>query len=456
MEVDELVAEVFLPRKVKASVEQLKAIECGKPCKIGPFHASDLLRYVLTGGLILFAYFYWLDPFHGSVEAAAMALCGGRKDFSQTGGTADISTVVLLENQDFISGCPDEHFENNYLPNHYPRVNRSRQKKQMTTWQYDLAATEETRLRTTLQYAFSNCSSGQITDPDGECKTVTEYFTRNLPDGVEPGGSSAPPQCKRFDPEQTATTCQSTQSGESCTWTWQGFQCEGGNPPGSLHQRACSSSDFDQLKDSCHVWEDIFSQTHPSMNCLIPKSCTTLYCLGMAGQLALTIGNVNTYEANENVTKAAISSGLSTALGVSSNSVTILQIRGWPVDWDRVQTLLGPPKGVSQQVQAEGGLLDSFWEDTEPPVDNNSIALVKFLVSSLPVTLIPSSIPESATQLAVQIDTALGNGTVTSVQFTPWPPLFAADTDVKNKLRPLLEAHLAQSGGSLPHLQSGT
>lgn len=379
-----------------------------------------------------------------------MALCAGRKDFSQTGGVSGLSTIVLLNRSDFISGCSDEHFENNYLPNYYPSVNRSRQKKAMTALQFDTETVEQTRLRATLQHAFSqNCSNGEIWSPEGECTAVTEEFMNGLPDGVEPGSDSALRQCTRFNSQQGAATCKSTDSGEACAWTWQGFTCEQGNPPGVLHQRACSYSTLDQIGDSCHIWEETFSQKHPVVNCLIPEYCEhAINCLNLASHLALTIGSSTSYEANETATRSAISSGLSTALGV--DSVKILQIRGWSVDWDEVETLLGPPSASSQQVQNSGGVLDSFWEDTEPILDNSSITLVKFVVTSLPVTLLPSSIPGTAATLAAQIDRELGNGTVVSVQFTPWPPFFATTDDVAIKMNALVEAYRANSGNSGP------
>jgi len=159
------------------------------------------------------------------------------------------------------------------------------------------------------------------------------------------------------------------------------------------------------------------------------KCYGTTDCPNLVSQLAITIGNATTYEANETATAAAISSSLSTALNVPSEDVTVLQIRGWPINLQKISSLL------SRRMQAPPeGSLDSFWMNTEPIVDSNGVAMVKFLVERLPVTLPPRSIPGRAAQLAALIDTALGKGSVTSVQFTPWPPWFPTKSELQSQL----------------------
>lgn len=179
-------------------------------------------------------------------------------------------------------------------------------------------------------------------------------------------------------------------------------------------------------------------------------------CLTMTGQLALNIANVTTYEANETATKNAIASGLSAALGVNSGTVTILQIRGWTTDWTTIETLSnsqsqgpGAPVGgrrmeaVETLATTQGGQSTprrmqsyslSLYNDTVI-VDSTGISLIKFLISSLPVTLLPDSIPGRAATLATQIDTEFGNGTVSSAQFTPWPAVFASIDMVAQEMK---------------------
>lgn len=365
-----------------------------------------------------------------------------------------MTTIVLLENHDYVSSCTGNFFRDEYLPNYYSGVNRSGSNQDFSGRSgSSTAASRDTRLKATLQYAYSTCPSGQVRAPKGNCVTISEPLKRNLPAGVGAGGNPAPPQCKRFHPEQRAATCSATSPLESCWWTWQGYKCEKGDvpgPPGNLHQAACAGdlSEYQKLDESCRVWEDIFSQQHPSANCLIRDYCQhprkSTDCLSLNGQLALKIVNVTTYEANETLTSAAISSGLSATLGVQSSTVTILQIRGWSVNWTAVQALSSSQSGAPGQSRRMAGSASfTKWEDTEPIVDNTTgISLVNFLVSSLPVALIPSSIPGRAATLATRIDTELGSGTVvTSAQFTPWPPSFASSDEVSGTMRKLYEAY---------------
>merc|ERR1719237_483361 len=65
--------------------------------------------------------------------------------------------------------------------------------------------------------------------------------------------------------------------------------------------------------------------------------------------------------------------------------------------------------------------MHTWWEETGPKVDSNSISLVRFGVRQLPVTLVERSIPgRIAATMAEWMDntTELDDGTVTSVNFT--------------------------------------
>merc|ERR1719223_1591079 len=252
IEVDELVAEVLLNRKLKTTVENVKPIAAGKPCKIGAYHVGDLLRYALATALLVFACFYWLAPFAGNVEAAAMALCAGNTKFSQTGGSTELSTIVLLKNDDFVSECSKNFFQETYLPNAYSGVNRSGPKKTLAGRSSSLSSQDiaEKRKKATLQYAYSSCPKGQIARvSDGECETISEQLVANLPDGVDAGGNAEPPTCPRFQPGQEGAACNKVKPPESCWWTWRGFTCEQGLPPGYLRNAACASdlTNFQQL-----------------------------------------------------------------------------------------------------------------------------------------------------------------------------------------------------------------
>jgi len=431
IQVDELIAEVLLPRRLKTMIKNVGCIEGSTRCKIVRRLMPNLIRYVLAPGLIIFSWYQWLGPFHGNVEAAAMALCAGNTGFLQTGADANLSTVVVLDTKNFTSICPStaSPFEDNYFLKYYG-INTSGQKEGLSRTTEEL---KQARLRTTLLYAFNNrCPSGQIQDPYGKCTLASERFHRpfrKLTRPVEAGGNIAVPQCKAFDPKLGAAACSATNPMPSCRWTWQRYQCEQGSPPGLLHQLACPQTftKFTALEKSCEVWEDWFQEQHPLVDCNIRKICRkvrTTDCRRLVGQLNLAVRNVSRYQASQGTTEAAISSGLSAALGVDASTVVILQVRGWPVsisaekDWN---LKLPSSRSSQRRILTHLEWMNTWWEETGPKVDSNSISLVRFGVRQLPVTLVERSIPgRIAATMAEWMDntTELDDGTVTSVNFT--------------------------------------
>jgi len=423
---------VLLPRKLRETVKQVQPIECGIPWKIGEFYFSDLLRYVFMVGLITFACVYWLVPFHGHVEAAALALCAGNKAFTQTGGTPEYPTIVLLDNEHFIPECENEYLTQNYVPKYYLGAQGNAN-----------SLKDDSRKKMTLQYAFSGCSNDKVwlhkdNEDPGECKSVTKYFTRNLPVDVAAGGNPAPPQCKRFEPTLGDGTCSATDNPASCAWPWQTYQCEE-YPPGKLNREACGAdlSVYATLQASCNIWESTFNVPHPTANCLIVDYCTgkggTTNCLAMAGEMALAIGNVNAYGTNSTVIQDAVTSGLATALDIPSSTVTVLQVRGFSYDWDALKRFQGPGRRLSgRRTSVLGSFLASSWAEADALIDSDNISQIKFLISSMPVNLIPSTIPKRIATLVSQMNSELGNGTVTSANFTSWPPIYATDVHVES------------------------
>jgi len=219
------------------------------------------------------------------------------------------------------------------------------------------------------------------------------------------------------------------------------YRCEEQRVPGWLYDEACPKdhdfASWDALSASCWVWETLFGLEHPEANCLVLKLCNKpeVNCLFLLGHLALTIGNVTAYQANQSATEAAISRSISTALGLPQDSVSILQIRGWRPNTATFERLEDDPQSSSSQSRmlspktyrspSVSSPFYELWEETEPIVDNSNISMVKFYAASLPVTLRWNSLPERAASLAAHMDKELGDGTVTSAQFTPWPPVYA-------------------------------
>jgi len=358
-----------------------------------------------------------------------MALCAGDMGFVQTGGNANLSTVIILETQNFTSTYSKSLCENKYLPKYYPGFNASGQNKalpeQSSLEKYTSEELQQARLRTALQYAFNGCPSGQVKGLKGRCTMVCDRFQRSfrqVTGGAEVGGNIHMPLCKGFDHKLGAAACSATEPMQNCSWPWPRYACEEGTPPGLLYSKACPADviEYTALSESCKVWEDTFRKQHPFVDCDIVDICRTertTDCRWLVGHLALTVRNVHNYEADRQTTQEAIASGLSTALGVDRSTVVILQVQGWPVN-DLVKTEWGL-KLPQPRMLGHLPWMNTWWDETGPKVDSDNVSLVRFGVKRLPATLLLRSIPGRIATMAEWMNNAtnLGNGCLTSVKF---------------------------------------
>jgi len=402
----------------------------------------------LTAGTIISACVYWLMPFHANVEATAMILCGGELGFSQMGGTVDLNTVVIMNTSDFVSDCSSKKTFNDYL-NKYYGVNISTSSPPSNHSYGDVAGNRD---KATLAFAYQDCPAGQIMGPnrsgkDRECTEMNEALKEVLKNlDVEVGGNHAlPPTCPQFDPEQPSQTCNSVPP-VSCAWSWQAYKCERNRPPPGYLQQAACTEDLearDVLYESCHIWQDLFNTTHPSANCDILDKCSkSTDCLTMAGQLELTVRRGSVFQANPTETQAALANGLSRALGIPRYAVTILQIHGRPYNWLQVKDLIDSQGLVpSRRLQAVASRDLAPWEYGAPDGDGkivvtNNVSQAKFIVSALPVSLLPSSIPEREGTLLAQLNTELGNDVLSRAEFRVW---YEAGTKIVQMLKKVVD-----------------
>jgi len=233
------------------------------------------------------------------------------------------------------------------------------------------------------------------------------------------------PQCNRFQPQLGAHACDPPMFHVSCTWSEYSTICENNvDPPGYFQQQACQTESAVTLTQSCHVWEDVFGMQHPLKNCDITRLCPASNpgCMVMAGQLVLSVSNATGFEANRTATEFAIVNGLASVLDVSDSAVDLLQVRGWDHNWPGIS-----PGG--RQLQASDDFtFEEVWRASGSTLENGT-ALVKYAVQSMPETLLPSTIPSKTGDLSAQISANLVHYgvVVTSVAFSPWPPLFLTD-----------------------------
>jgi len=118
LDVDELVAEVLLTERLRSTLSKLEPLSCGKIMKkdVRCIPMKDVIRYIITVGLIVFSVIYFLMPFYTSINAASLALCGGYQDFSYTGGTSDSAKTIIFQpsswlGDPYLTGCDDTSYD---------------------------------------------------------------------------------------------------------------------------------------------------------------------------------------------------------------------------------------------------------------------------------------------------------------------------------------------------------
>ncbi|CAJ1366377.1 unnamed protein product, partial [Effrenium voratum] len=301
LDVDELLANVLLTEKLRGLLPKIEPLTCGTTTRRDT-PMRDLMRYLITAGVIGFSCYYWLLPFSRNVEAAAMALCGGYQDFSYEGGTQVSNSVVLKPasygTDLFVADC-DPASEATYLSKYYiAGINRSQTQsiQKMSIDQLDKMKKKEV-MDFALNTFFSGCGSGRMLGPQPEngdrtCMNVPESLTRNLPAEVKPGESSLPPNCPRFN---SSLGCQAVTLPNTCVWSWLSAKCDGISPPGQMQTSACES----EYPVMCQTW-DQFGKQHPTMNCAAWSRCPEgqYECMRVETSLDFTMNDISLADPN--------------------------------------------------------------------------------------------------------------------------------------------------------------
>ncbi|CAJ1335390.1 unnamed protein product [Effrenium voratum] len=297
LDVDELVADVFLTENLRSLLSKVEPLSCGKPHRWFP--AKDIIRYVITAGLVITSLFVWLSPFNLSVQAAAMALCSGHQDFSFEGGTV-AEPALILQPKSFGSD-PWAASCNGLAEDWYLKTYYGAEFNVSNSLATRASSLESKRKDHILNFAFgpfsvgtvAACGPGKVLRPqaaDGarQCVDVPEALKKNLPSSVKPGEVAAPPSCPRFE---AANGCGQVTLPEVCLWTWLSKKCDL-KPPGQVYTEACDVST--PLDVSCRLWQNVFNQSHPTFNCIATEHCSRPWsCLTMIGALRIGLNDTS-------------------------------------------------------------------------------------------------------------------------------------------------------------------
>jgi len=414
MDVDELLANLICTQKIRRTLESLQPLPCGtwRRSLIGTLQTKDLIRYALAVGVILFAYFMYLIPFHDNVAGAAAALCGGKYDFSYTGGT-NADRTVTLQNTSGASGLCGEETLNSYFNTEYGgySVNRSRTVTSARATP-DLAPVRE---RVVLNFAFKGCPTGMILDPvlaDREpipergCTPLPGPLRDMLPAQVEPGAAPDPPRCSSFQPSQPDTCSSLPPDGEACRWSWLAQDCEG-SKPGWFHQSGCQGYDnyqgISDFETACPIWAAFGFQTTPRFNCRALDNCAPpeYDCIVVRGRLEVDYRNPSGWSANS--AKAQIA-GLLTNLTEPhlSRQAAITPVE---VETSAVRRLSEPlPGGPTSPPRPAGTSREVFYYRMGP-----------FKVTLVPETFFASNASE---QIAQSISASFPTASVVQASFS--------------------------------------
>eukprot|EP00435_Cladocopium_sp_Y103_P039328 s315_g10.t1 len=318
LDVDELVAEVLLTERLRSTLSKLEPLSCGKIMKkdVKCIPIKDVIRYVITVGLIVFAVVYFLMPFYSSINAASLALCGGYQEFSYTGGTSDDSKTIIFQpsswlGDPYLTGCDDTSYDN-YLKKYY-NATLGTVATNRTLIDYN-----QVRQKEVLNFAFGNtsnqgqkCPEGQFLSIAGEgqerqCISVPSVLRSNMNNDIEPGKDPNMPNCPRFSSKMDCTVAQTMlteipTSGQHCLWTWFAQTCDGSPTDTHVFDQSCNANQVDPLDTTCNMWEDIFKLTNPLFNCESRLYCSNdpIYdCLAMKMYIEVELNHTNYWDPN--------------------------------------------------------------------------------------------------------------------------------------------------------------
>jgi len=207
MDVDELIASLFLSRPIQILLDRIQPIACGKR-KVAAGRFEDIMRCLFAVVCILGACLYWLHPFLMQVRLASNILCGGNHNFSYN--SMDQPGIPFMNNDEFRASCTAEVQE---------ETSKALGLNNFTLWGRVPPVDSKSIGSAVLNYAFAGCEAGHFMDAGRDCQPITENMMQVLPLAEE----KLPqwPSCVNT----TAGICGEHSENGPCWYPWAAIAC---------------------------------------------------------------------------------------------------------------------------------------------------------------------------------------------------------------------------------------
>jgi len=208
MDVDELVASVFLSTPTQILLDRIRPVACGRR-SVAAGRVEDVARCLFAVVCVLAACFYWLLPFHQQVILAANVMCGGYHNFTMM--SDDKPGVPFMNNDKWYDSCSAEaeREANNalgltnstFLGNTEPSLGNAGNAIMMAV----------------VNFAFRACDTGRFMDANRDCKPVPVKLLQvlHLAEGELPQWPTCVPGDLCGDPPEYGP----------CWYSWAALQC---------------------------------------------------------------------------------------------------------------------------------------------------------------------------------------------------------------------------------------
>lgn len=207
MDVDELVASLFLSRPIQILLDRIQPVACGKR-KAAVGRLEDIMRCLFAVACIVAACLYWLLPFSKQVSLATNILCGGRHNF--TYNSFDQPGVPFMDNDEFRVSCSADVQDEASKALGLNNFSSSGTVPPLDSQSIGSAV---------INYAFGACGAGNFMDASRDCQPIPENMMQAMPLSEE--------KLPQWPSCVTAATgvCGDRPYNGPCWYPWAAFQC---------------------------------------------------------------------------------------------------------------------------------------------------------------------------------------------------------------------------------------
>jgi len=232
IEIDELVASVFLPRYTQLLIDKIRPVASGTRSP-STARCADMSRCFLAILCTLAAGYYYLVPFVQEVGLASNALCGGYRNFSLHMHGDNEPWIPFMNNDEWFGSCSLEA-QDSYEKNFGVRTVQVSERASGGRGENSYGSTVK---KTALQFAFRSCGeAGRFKNSEGQCAGLQpgEPLVRFVPTVAE-----ELPQWPNCLPHFQEWCTFPVGDAGPCWWPWAAGLCNFDNGVGFLRDIHC-------------------------------------------------------------------------------------------------------------------------------------------------------------------------------------------------------------------------